>query len=512
MGKKSKRKKKNRGPLRNDLAAASTTATIYETICPLLDARNFDEIFKIESKYRHLDTFSNNPHEEKKKHEEIVVLFAFGGANMEHSKDDCSIRAIEYFERAKEHVDANNGDQRHKQSSYKSSIEMNLATLYSDGRGMEKAISSHRLSLANCNHDVVTADYLIHLSNNFNRFDRFEYTIEVLEGFMDMMETVEEKNVLTECLICAYIGCGDFLNANAAHKKCRSRDIHDRTAGIQSGAIEEGLCNYKAAIVYFRKGVAELQEEEYEEYDNSCSVGLARTLLKDSAANESEAFAIFQEELDECVDPLDTEEILLQIGTWYRKLHKWEQSIESLHQLSCLSSTRPHGTMLSQANEATAQTYLEQYCTVTTLDIDQRTEILCNATNHSNKVDEVSTERHLTQAQLFYFNGDKQQAYNHLELYLDARLAECKITCYTCNQRVRHGSVPFSCASCRVASYCGRKHQKMTWKNERVCHKVLCPLLGYWRLVKKKRKKHKGLMKEDRRVFETFFESICPHA
>jgi hypothetical protein len=37
-------------------------------------------------------------------------------------------------------------------------------------------------------------------------------------------------------------------------------------------------------------------------------------------------------------------------------------------------------------------------------------------------------------------------------------------------------------------------------------------LLGYWRLVKKKRKKHKGLMKEDRRVFETFFESICPHA
>jgi hypothetical protein len=104
--------------------------------------------------------------------------------------------------------------------------------------------------------------------------------------------------------------------------------------------------------------------------------------------------------------------------------------------------------MLLQANEGTAQTYLEQYCTFTTLDVDHRTQILCHATYHSNQVDEVTTtEMHLTQAQLFYFNGDKQQAYRHLELYLDASLTECKLTCYSCEQRVRHGSVPFSCAS-----------------------------------------------------------------
>ena len=164
-----------------------------------------------------------------------------------------------------------------------------------------------------------------------------------------------------------------------------------------------------------------------------------------------------------------------------------------------------------------AQTYLEQYCTDTTLDIAQRTEILRHATEHSNQVDEVSTKMHLTQAQLFYFNVDKQQAYHHLELYLDARLAACKLTCYTCKQRVRPGSVPFTCASCGVASYCGRRHQKMTWKNERICHRVLCPLLGYWRVSKKKRKKRHGFTNEDRhrreyeRVFDTFFESICPH-
>ena len=148
---------------------------------------------------------------------------------------------------------------------------------------------------------------------------------------------------------------------------------------------------------------------------------------------------------------------------------------------------------------------------------DQRTVILCHSKLYSLQVDEVSTEMHLTQAHLFYFSGDKQhQAYHHLELYLDACLAECKLSCYSCKQRVRHGSVLFSCASCIVASYCGRKHQKLTWKNERICHKVLCPLLGYWRMEKEKWKKHKGLTNEDRseyvRVFETFFESICHHA
>jgi len=115
------------------------------------------------------------------------------------------------------------------------------------------------------------------------------------------------------------------------------------------------------------------------------------------------------------------------MGIWYRQLNKWDQSIEALHQL-CLSSTRPDGTILPQANEVMAQTYLEQYCTDTTLDIDQRAEILCHAKKSSFQVHIVSTEMHLTQAQLFYFNGDKQQAYHHLELYLDARMAECKLS------------------------------------------------------------------------------------
>jgi len=91
-------------------------------------------------------------------------------------------------------------------------------------------------------------------------------------------------------------------------------------------------------------------------------VRLATLLLENGADNEVEAFAIFQEEHDRCVDPLDREIVLFQMGTEYRTLHKWDQSIQALNQL-CLSATRLDGTMLSQANQAMAQTYLEQYCT-----------------------------------------------------------------------------------------------------------------------------------------------------
>jgi len=531
MGKKSRRNKKNNGgPLRKGLAAVSTAAApaaatsstnnIYETICRLMDADKYDEILKVESKLRHLDSFSNDPGED------VYILNAFGRAHYDCSaKDEICLenRAIEYFERSKERMeDVDAGDRHEVKETTKIAIGFSLALLYSDGRDMEKAISSHRWFLVNCSSLVkeATADYVIKLSDDFNRFGKFEYTIEVLEGSMDMVETFDEAGQAESNLIHAYIGCGEFLKAKAANEKRRSTDKNHCLAMSQSGRIELGLCNDEAAIAHFRKAVAGLQKQTDDDslgrtrFD--CSVGLAPTLLRHSADNEDEAFAIFQEELDRCVNQVDRTMINLEMSMEYRKVDKWDQSIEALHRLY-LNTLRPDGSTLYLVDEGMAQTYLEQYCTDTTLDIDQRTEILCKAKMSSLRVHFISTEMHLIFAQLFYVNGDKRQAYYHLELYLDGRLAQCKLKCYTCEQRVRHGSVPFSCASCRVASYCGRKHQKLTWKNERICHKVLCPLFGYWRMAKKKQKTHKGLQltNEDQceyeRVFDTFFESICPH-
>jgi len=275
---------------------------------------------------------------------------------------------------------------------------------------------------------------------------------------MDKMKTFKEEVQAEYHLIDAYIGCDEFLKAKAANETRRSTEINHFTAGMQYVQCEdeEGLCNYEATIAHCRKEVVgELQKQEnYYVLSGTisvCSLSITSTLLLLSVDNAAESYTIFQEELDRCVDLLDKEMILFRIGTWYRKLNKWDQSIKALHQLCLSSSTRPDDTMASQAKGAMVQTCLEQYCADTTLDIDQRTgniEILCQVKINSLRNRIISPEIHFTQAQLFYVNGDKQQAFHHLELYLDARLADCKLRCYTCNQRVRHGSVPFSCASC----------------------------------------------------------------
>jgi len=268
-------------------------------------------------------------------------------------------------------------------------------------------------------------------------------------------------------------------------------------------------CNFKASVSHFREainapplqdGLLIIREHSVTRIHLNLDLALA-FLKKHSAANEAEAFEIFQKELANCQHP-DREIILFHMGEEYSKRKQWKQAVKTLQ--LCLSVSRKKTTAITpKANEVLAKTYLEQYCVDDALDTDQRREVLKLATSYSRKAkpSEITTGMHLTRSQLFYFNNDKHRAYQHLKKYLDARLDECKHCCYTCEQRVRTGSVPRKCESCKVALYCDSEHQKMSWKNERICHKVLCPLLGFWRKARKK----KYIMSEDRceSVFRT---------
>ena len=77
---------------------------------------------------------------------------------------------------------------------------------------------------------------------------------------MGMMETFDQEDQaesIMQQLVQAYIGCGEFLKAKAANEKYRSlTDINHGTAGVKSGRIEEGFCNYEAAIAHFREVAA----------------------------------------------------------------------------------------------------------------------------------------------------------------------------------------------------------------------------------------------------------------
>ena len=518
MGKKSKRDNKTnktKGARLHKAATHVPQSALFSTVLGLLKADKFDEIRKIESQYQHadLDPFSDDS-------DGAFVAYAFGTAHYESQENGgCLNRATHNLERARQLLDSNPFEG--SETDFMRRTVIQLALCYSsDGRDMEKAISCYRWILENCDRDHVQSECntLLLLGKKLMRFKRYDYAIEVLEEILvDMLGNFSEVEQFGcfYVLVHAYIEFKDFLKAKTALKEFISvRPRVMRENGMLpslEGRAEFGLCNYNAAIHHFKNAT----ESEQRVRDN---LKLGQALLRRRKGNEVEAFQIFQTEMNDFFGArfhtsldIELEEILLCMGVESRKLKKWSQSIEYLEKLIAI---RESDTMQSQANKAMAETYLEQYCTDTTLDIDQRTQILQLATTYAQSVDVETTDMHLIRAQLFYVNdGDKQHAYQQLELYLDVSLLDCKLKCYTCDQRIRSGSVPFSCACCKVASYCDRRHQKMTWKKERICHRVLCPLLGYWRKAKKRQRRN-GSAKEDlyvhEMIFDTFFESICP--
>ena len=523
MGKKNRRNnKKEKEPIvRKAPGGLVRTRTLYEMVSVLSFRYNSDEIRKLESKYGHLETYSNDPKEE------FHILHAFGAAHAtaaEGEEDDGSFcdRAIHYYERVKQLISTNT-DKNFQTAILLNKIEIIqcLAMFYTYSHDMEKTISTHRWLLASSKYFKMQASYLDRIGFTFVQFKKYEYAIEVLEKVVCFPETLakedeESSENWTKCVIHlmeAYVGYNEMLKAKALIEKFPFMRTNIQAMFV-SGRVEAGLCNYKAAIRHFMNVFRAAGSDTVDGVSGTLFCLAAGTvLLRLRADNVSQAFLSFQHQLDSCDQPSDDrEEILFRMGTEYRTLKKWNKSTKILRQL-CLSATRPESTMLPLAYTSLAQTYLERYCTDTAMDIDKRTKVLQLATDYAQKVDGVSTDVHLVNAQLFYFNGDQQQAYQRLEFYLDARLDECKLNCYTCKQRIREGSVPFSCESCLVASYCDRRHQRLTYMNERICHRVLCPLLGYWRM--KKKKMMKGRVKEDRRrkalYFEAFFGSIGPH-
>jgi hypothetical protein len=214
MGKKSRRKKNNNGG-------------------PMV-ADKFEEILKFELKYRHLGTFSDDPYSMKMR--VFSIPLAVQIMRLQKMKLASTARFI-ISKEPKCAVRTQMPSDQVRSKNLKTAIGMRLAGIYSNGRGMEKAISSYRWSFANGNRPD---EGIITISRNFNRFKKCEYTIEVLEGSMDSIRTLREKAKAKTCLIQAYIGFGEFLKAKAANEKRLSIDWQ---AVMQSGEIEEVLCN-----------------------------------------------------------------------------------------------------------------------------------------------------------------------------------------------------------------------------------------------------------------------------
>ena len=125
---------------------------------------------------------------------------------------------------------------------------------------------------------------------------------------------------------------------------------------------------------------------------------------------------------------------------------------------------------------------------------------------------------YLYHAQLHYFLGKLQDANIFLIKYFEEMLKDKMQHCQSC---LRHRSEAIGeaidvhdCTKCKVACYCSEQHFKLDWNRGRLGHNKLCPFLGRWRLVAKKKLKKiykKYAVHDDsiEQICSDFFESIC---
>jgi len=102
--------------------------------------------------------------------------------------------------------------------------------------------------------------------------------------------------------------------------------------------------------------------------------------------------------------------------------------------------------------------------------------------------------------------------------YFEEMLKDKKQQCQTClrhrGQAICEAVDVHDCMECKVACYCSEEHFKLDWNRGRLGHKKLCPFLGRWRLVTKRKLKKiskKYAVDDDsvEQICSDFFESIC---
>ncbi len=112
----------------------------------------------------------------------------------------------------------------------------------------------------------------------------------------------------------------------------------------------------------------------------------------------------------------------------------------------------------------------------------------------------------ITRAQVYYLQRETTKAYIYLATFLDTSIAEDPLMCGVCQQQNRSGSEMKQCSGCKIACYCSTRCQKIHWKTSigvnSIPHKMLCPLLSYWRKKCKKEMKGKPKGENDEEEFD----------
>ncbi len=226
------------------------------------------------------------------------------------------------------------------------------------------------------------------------------------------------------------------------------------------------------------------------------SISVNGFLLRGDAEKAIEIFEYASNLVSESVDHDDITSVLLcnlDLARLYCSIGEFDSGIcfasICINDMNKAGVTEIPDMSISDAQELLGLIYLKKFSDLKCGGQDpfNGNELLqraksCFLTNGSNS---TCKRTYLCSAQVNYFLGDTDKAYMDLAVFLDISILYDPLLCGGCEQKSGEEAVTKRCSGCKSTCYCSSRCQTLHWKRSHtqfdIRHKILCPLLSYWR-------------------------------
>ena len=324
--------------------------------------------------------------------------------------------------------------------------------------------------------------------------------LTILEEYLEAIESFwENKNqcLAYQMIAFLYFKKNDFAKSAVYFERQLSIAKETKNVELEAYALHGIGSNY-GRMGDFGNAVAYLEQSLLLESKRGgdrilVAYGRLGDVLALQQGREKEAILMFQNcagLLEEGMEGNDSDALIrvfLKLGQAYRSIGAWDDSIASLKKATKSSEDESLDHELKAlAMESLGNTYLAKYESPP----ERNDELIRKALFWSEAAFDLQNSEGIENLPLYldltqehYFLGDTEKAHIALKRYLDKIVRLGPSHCQTCHQICEKDAHMEKCSVCKVARYCSLAHSIQAWKQGRLCHKVMCPLLKRWRKI-----------------------------
>jgi len=370
---------------------------------------------------------------------------------------------------------------------------------------IQEAMDLHKSLVDDIGKERLDPNCILEFAHNLKRHHEFGRELEVLQEHLDVIESTWDKPKQAHAygqLGYIFVEMYDYNKSNVYFERELSIAKEMKDLKLEANALRglgdnhRRMGNYDKAMEFLEQGLVPLSETGDIVGQGRVYSCMGEVLLAQDG-REQEAIEIFLKAygiLETCDGPKSLGWILCKLGEAFRAIEAWDDAITALEKSISISAYIEleviRNELQSELHQVLGRTYLEQYYSDESLVgmPETREGIIHEASFCSQEAINLRREDdprkpiiYLDLAQEHYFLGDTENAQAVLTEYFDRTVKLGPKHCQMCHQACPKDAHMEKCSVCKVARYCSRAHSIQAWQKDRLCHKVMCPLLKRWR-------------------------------